>query len=180
MFFEYSVKTSFNLLQSTPFDKYSETECKKNFTPYCYLFQAMKQINYFLNDFLLYLINFVIDIKLVIDYNAYLIKKQKLLGSSTATHHIENGHNNHNEEAKTKENKITRMVVISNTLYLLTSLPEFLSSLFLNIFSGDLSHLLAYNFSTSIITNESEVFCLLSIVLNLYILVFFNQNFRKA
>jgi hypothetical protein len=116
------------------------------------------------------------------DYNAYLIKKQKLLSSSISTveDHIENIYNNHNEEAKTKENKVTRMVVISNTLYLMTSLPEFLSSLFLNIFSKQLSHFYAYNFSTSLITYESGVFCLLSIVFNFYILVFFNQNFNKS
>jgi hypothetical protein len=178
--FEYSVTPAFNLVLGTPFDKYSETECKINSNNYCYLFLAMKLINYFINDFLLYVINFLIDIKLVLDYNAYLIKKQKLLVSSTAIHHIENCHNNHNEEAKTKENKVTRMVVISNTLYLLTSLPEFICSLILNVFSSSLSHFSGYNFSTSLITNESEVFCLVSIVFNFYILVFFNQNFKKS
>lgn len=171
--FEYSVETSMDLTSEFPIDKYSVKQCEKEPDAYCDLFNVLKMINIFINDIALYLINFVIDIILVKDYSAYLSNKQKLLGSMS-THHKDT------EDSKIKENRVARMVVISNTFYLLTSLPEFILSIVINFFSREISHFSNFNFKSSLIIEESEVFCLLSIVFNFYILIIFNRNFKQS
>ena len=172
--FEYSVETEMDLTDEFPRDKYTEKSCEKE-DFFCTFFSVMNMLNIFINDILLYFINLIIDIILVKDYSAYLINRQKLLGSSSAS-----SNHKENEDSKIKENKVARMVVISNTFYLLTCLPEFVLSLIIIFFSKEISHYTNFNFKSSLIIDESKVFCLLSIVFNFYILIIFNRNFKKS
>ena len=161
--FQFAVVSNYDPTTDFPREIYNEIYCetKKNF--YCDFFRIMKLSTIFINDILIYLINFIIDLVLIKSFRSYLAQKQKIL--------------NNNEDSSKKTNKITKMVIISNILHLVSYFPEFIASIFIITYSHNIAKFFDYNFTSNLVNEEFEFFGLISISMNFFILCNFNRNF---
>lgn len=174
--FQYTVVDNFDPTFDFPFESFNEVVCQKTNKSYkCDIFSTLKIINNIINNILIYLLNFIIDILLMKGYSSHMAKRRQILNIST-----QNSHHQTHDESKEKENRVSRMVLISNILYLFSNLPEFISSVLVILFSKQISLFESFYLSSDLLVEESQFFALLSIVLNFFILVLFNKNFRKS
>ena len=166
--FEYKVSAINDPTDQYPKEVYDERRCDSNFDSYCKFFNTMKLIVLFINNFSLYIINFIVDIVLLKDFSKHLKDRQKL---------VSNTKSQNDEEAS---NKTTRMAIISNLFYLITYLPELIVSIIITIYSNQISKFLFYisSVSSMLIVEEFEIFGLISVVSIFYNLIYFNKNFN--
>jgi hypothetical protein len=151
-----------------PKEIHNEQECDKLYSLYCSLFNSLKIINCFINDILFLIVNFVIDITLLNQYGKFLNNKEKISNASLEARN----------ENKNKKKRITRMVLIASTLFFVSHFPEFISSILLLVYSKKLSRIFDYHLSTNLINDEAQVFTLISISFQFYVLIKFNNNFH--
>ena len=69
------------------------------------------------------------------------------------------------------------MVLINSLIHVFFYLPGFVTALLLIVFSEQVNMFEDYNFSSNLINEEAETLNLVSIALQFYILVYFNNSF---
>jgi hypothetical protein len=153
-----------------PKEIYNEKECKKFNSVYCKLFNSLKIINCFITEILFFIVNVVIDLFLLTQYGIFLNNKEKIFKKSLE---IKN-------ENKKKKKRITRMVIIFSLLFFISHFPEFISSIFLLVYSDKLSRSFDYNLTTNLINDETQVFGLISIFCQFYVFLKFNNKFYSG
>jgi ferredoxin-fold anticodon binding domain-containing protein len=153
-----------------PREIYSNRKCHQLYSVYCGLFSSLKIINRFINDILFFVVNFVIDLCLLNRYSKYMNQKANILSASVDAV---------NENKKQKK-RTARMVITVSSLFFVSNFPEFMLSLILMIYSNSMVNIFDFHFSTSLINEEAQVFTLVSISFQLYVLIRFNKNFSAG
>ena len=135
----------------------------------CKLFNSFKIINSSLNDIVLFLLNIIIDICLYKSFKSQLESKRLAKGNFlTSEHH---------EELKSKQVRLNKMIFFNGILYFISHFPECVTTILLIRFSKKLSEFCAYQFSCDLFNENASFFNVVSIVSQLFLYVFFNQNF---
>lgn len=165
--FQYKVVSNADPTQDFPDEIYNNYYNSSDSYSYFVTFSVLKIMNFFINDIFIYLLNFIIDLILVKNINKHMKKKQKLVAKKTHA----------DEEEKNNDNKAIKMTLISGLCYFISYTPEFLSTLFAICISK--KNFPNFNFSTSLIDEETEVLGLISIISNFYILIIFNKIFKN-
>jgi hypothetical protein len=171
--FQYEANSVLNPLNSNkefPFEIRDEHYCKDEMLRFqCKLFNYFKIANRLLNDVLFVILNISVDLILLIKFKNHMNRKLK---------HI-NDDAQHKVIQKSKMN-INRMIFFNSLIYIFSHLPEFTMTLLLFIYAKKISNFCQNKFSCDLLNEEAEVFCLISIVCQFYVLKFFDKNFRKS
>jgi hypothetical protein len=167
-FFQFEIVSKIDQTQDFPSEKFSEKVCNADNNVYCQFFNIMKLIILLINNFSLYVINFLVDILLLKGLREHIKKKEKLL---------KNKNLKNEDDVKMKT---ARMVMTSNIFYLLSYMPEIIVSIMVIAYSNNISNFSDFNFSSTLIIEEFETIELLSIVFNFFILIYFNTNFYSG
>jgi hypothetical protein len=145
----------------------SSNTISQYFTFKCILFPILNLINNVFNNVLFVIICVLVDIFLARFTNKSLKKKLALL--------VDEKHKN---EAIMHRNKITKMILINGTIYILSHVPAFVITILLIIFKNDLADFCFYYISFTELMDIPESFCLISICLQFFIFIRFDQNFE--
>jgi hypothetical protein len=168
--FQFRIVSKIDQTRDFPSEKFSEIECSQHNNVYCQFFNTMKLILISIDNFSLYIVNFLVDISLLKGLSEHIKKRERLVLKK-----IKNSKSDDDIKIKT-----ARMFMISNIFYLLAHMPELIVSVLIIVYSNNISKFPNFNFSSVIIIEEFETIELLSIVFNFYILVYFNTNFRSG
>ena len=79
---------------------------------------------------------------------------------------------------KSKKN-INRMILLTNVIYAIAHMPEFISTLLLISFYKQISKF-CLNISCDILNEEAQFFCLISIVCQFFIFIKFKKTFKSS
>lgn len=136
--------------------------------------------HYVLNDFVLLVTNFIVDVKLVVVVrNGLKRKEEKKL-------RLEGGDENKLKqflkEKNKVENKTSLMVILTFSIYLFCRLPELLSYIFAYLFRFYLEeivncYLIQFCY---LLANTVEFFYIFSYLVNILVYYKFNKNFKNA
>ena len=162
--FQYKIVSKVDQTRDFPSEKFNEKVCNLDNNIYCQFFNTMKLIVLLINNFSIYIINFLVDVSLLKGVSDFIRKKKELAIKIKNTE----------DDIKMKT---ARMVMISNIFYLLAYMPEIVVSLLVITYSNNLYKFPNFNLSSTLIIEEFETIELLSIVFNFYILIYFNYNF---
>jgi hypothetical protein len=174
--FQYKLNNEKNYRKSFPYEKRDETYCEETrFNFECKLFNSFKLINSLLNDILFVFLNILIDIVLVRNFHFHLERK------SRQTIHTQNSSNLAQKRAIQKgKTRVNRMIFYSSLAYITSHLPECIVTILLVVYSKKISKFCENNISCEITSEEAEFFCLISIVCQSYIFIFFDKNFKAS
>ena len=84
----------------------------------------------------------------------------------------------HLKTTEKSRKQLNRMVFYNGLMYVISHLPEFVITLLLVIYSKKISNYCQYNFSCDLVSEEADVFSLVSIVCQFYIFKVFDKNFK--
>ena len=174
--FQYELNVERNPRKDFPFETRNEYFCQNKLNSFqCYLFNSFKILNRFLNDILCVVLNIFIDLFLFKNYNLHLRNKVAL-----TRRRIRLDLDFHKDIKKKKKN-LNRMIMLNGFIYIVSHIPEFLSSILLIVFSKKISHFcFLRSISCDILNEEMAFFSLISIVTQLYIFSMFDRNFRNS
>ena len=168
--FQYKINSLKDFRKDFPYEVRDEYICDEEINKSdCKLFNSFKISNHILNDVLCVFLNIGIDIFLIRKFHFYLEKKSHLIVDL----------DQHTNIKKSKKN-INRMILWNSILYIISHLPELITSLLLIIFAKEITLFCNFNLSCDIINEEAEFFCLISIVFQFYIFKIFDRNFRDG
>ena len=142
-------------------------------------------MHYTTNDFIILLVNFIIDIKLVMVIKEDLKKKLRFM----TTNESSQGQNSRTEsilkKKKSVENKSNMMIILNFFTYLLCRVPELLGKIFF-YFSDDPNFTLSGFKSCTLeifcylLSNTIEYLYMLSYSFNIFFYYHFISNFRTG
>lgn len=170
--FQYQIVDDYDPMFNFPNEVYSEFRCSQHFTFYCGLFSFFKILNSLINDIIIFLVIFIIDVCMLKNYGSYLKQHSKLVGNGLKSNEAQN-----EKETKKRKKRITRMVLINSLIHVFFYFPGFVAALLLIVFSKQVNMFEDYNFSSNLINEEAETLNLVSIALQFYIFVYFNNSF---
>ena len=157
--------------QSFPFDAFGINYCEKedNIFLQCKLFSLFNLVNNLLNNVIFLVFSILIDASLIKFSNENL--KRKLEMSLDEAHVL---------EAIKLKKKINKMIVTNGTLYFFSHIPEFLTTIFLIIFSKRLAHFCYVYISCLELSELAESFNFLSIASQIFVFLKFDKNFKES
>ena len=174
--FQYKINFDWNPITEFPYELRDANYCQKEVNKSrCHLFNALKLINIFLNDALCVFLNVSLDVFLFRNYNLQLKKKAHMHTLSSQQHDV-----NFKENIKKKKQSFNRMLILSAIVYIISHVPETVSSLLLIVFAKRISDFCFSLHSCDLINEEASVFSLFSIVGQLYVFVNFDLNINKS
>jgi len=175
--FQYKLNNEKNYRKSFPYEKRDETYCEETrFNFECKLFNSFKLINSLLNDMLFVFLNLLIDIVLVRNFHFHLERKSRQTTNTT-----QNSSNLAQKRAIQKgKTRVNRMIFYSSLAYITSHMPECIVTILLVVYSKKISKFCENNVSCEIMSEEAEFFCLISIVCQSYIFIFFDKNFKAS
>jgi hypothetical protein len=86
----------------------------------------------------------------------------------------------HKREAIKHRNKITKMILINGTIYSLSHVPVFVITILLIVFKKELADFCFFYISYTELMEMPDSFCLISICLQFFIVIYFDQNFKMS
>jgi hypothetical protein len=170
--FQYELNFVNDFRKEFPYEIYNEFYCDSSDSgglvkSKCNLFKFFKLFNSILNDILFVLINLIVDLILVRKCHKYLNKKMLYITDV-----------DHRKSTEKSRKQLNRMIFYNGLLYVFSHLPEFVTTLLLVIYSKKISNYCQYNFSCDLVSEEADVFSLISIVCQFYIFKVFDKNFK--
>ena len=166
--FQYKLNELHLPYSSFPLEIFDVKHCSIAFNIMCKIFSTFKLIETIINDVLIFVLNLVIDIFLYSTYSKEIEHKKKL--SST-----------NREELDKKQKDLCKMIILNGVLYFVSHFPEFLTTLLLNLFPNNkIYNFCSFKFECDIIIENVEVFSLISITCQFYILLRFNCLFKSS
>ena len=84
------------------------------------------------------------------------------------------------EEAQKMTDKITKMVIINSIFFFISHFPEFLTTILMMIFNEKAKKFCFYMFSCKKIIEMSQVFCLISVSLQMFLFIGFDKNYKLS
>ena len=121
------------------------------------------------NDILLVLSNITIDIVLLKNFHTILNNKARHLVDDEQHMNIQ----------KSRKN-VNRMIFVNSLLYIVSHLPESLTTLLLIMYSKKIVNFCQFNFSCDLLNEEAAFFSLLSMMGQFYVFRIFDKNFRAS
>ena len=128
----------------------------------------MRIVSSFINDVLFFLITIILDIVLINGISMFINKKKKLVDNFVE------------DEDTKKKNKLSKMIIINNTIYMISHLPEFLLTLSLIIFTNQMYFLCTKYLKCENFNELAQVFIFISIISQLSINKRFNTIFCES
>ena len=163
--FEYKVNEFMILTISFPSEIYSELYCVNQI---CSYMDSFKLLNDTLNDLLFCLLSLLIDIILLKCVSKELKKKILIRGPRAD-----------NKDLDKSQKNVDRMVLSNGFIYFLSHVPEFSMTLGLLIFRERLVKFCTKNNACDLLREEATCLTLIASVFQFYVLLIFNENFRK-
>ena len=158
-----------NINKAFPTDKYNYMSCDVELKiGLCSFFNIMRIVSSFINDVLFFLITIIFDIFLINGINLFIKRKKNLIENFVE-----------DEDAK-KRNKLSKMIIINNIIYLISHLPEFLLTISLIIFPDQIYFLCTKNFKCENFNELAQVFIFISIISQLSLNKSFNKIFCES
>lgn len=178
--FEFKKNDPFNIFDVRfPFNAYDIDYCTddtlslpKSFLDKCELYKTLNMINNVVNNVLFLFFSFLVDILLIIFARNYVKQKKDLTPEQPEHEHVR-------EAIKLKE-KIKKLVIANNILFLFSHFPEFITTILLIIYSKKLSSFCFDYFSCTDLIEISQSFNLLSFSFQIFIFLDFDRNFRQS
>ena len=125
-----------------------------------------------MNDIFLFVLNIVIDICLYRVFKRQLESKRHVRGDFLTTEL--------HEDLKRKQIRLNKLIFANGILYLVSHLPEFITSILLIIFAEKISFFCSYQYSCDLFNENASFFNVISIVLQFYLYLCFNKNFLNG
>jgi hypothetical protein len=173
--FQYDINFDRNPRKDFPFETRDEFFCQNKLNAIqCIFFNSFKILNRFLNDILSVILNVIIDFCLFKNFNLHLKEKVALTRRNIYLDL------DFHKDIKKKKKNLNRMILLNGFIYILSHIPEFLSSILLIVFSKKISHFCFVRLSCDLVNEEMAIFSLISIVTQFYIFLMFDKNFRKS
>jgi hypothetical protein len=95
--FQYQIVDDYDPMFNFPNEVYGEFRCGQRYSFYCGLFSFFKILNSLINDIIIFLVIFIVDVCMLKNYGSYLKQHSKLVGNGLKS----------NEEQKEKETNHT-------------------------------------------------------------------------
>ena len=163
-----------------PFDAYDIDYCSEDSLSYspsfmvkCRVFNILNMINNIVNNVLFLVLSLIIDALLIVFARNYLRQKKELV------HEQENAHE-HIKEAISMKEKVNKLVLTNNIMYIFSHFPEFITTVLLIVYSKRLASFCFDLFACSDLIEISQSFNFLSIALQIFVFVDFDRNFRAS
>ena len=167
--FQYDVNTLYDM-EEFPSEFYSEFRCLYDmYKSKCVLFDILKLINKSFNDIFFFLINIFLDFLMLKHFNKEIEHKMQL-----------RNHNEDNSDLIKKKKNVNRMIIANSTIFFFSHAPEFLVSALLIFFRKKIKPFCTFQLSCDLINEEAQFFNSTSIVLNFYVFLTFDKNFRES
>jgi hypothetical protein len=159
-----------NVNKAFPTDKYNYMSCDGIYSigSLCFFYNIFKIINSFVNDILFFVLQFVFDIVLINDISLFIKRKKNIVENFVE------------DEDMKKKNKLSKMIIINNIIYLISHLPDFLLTLSLILFSEQIYFLCTKKLKCENFNELTQVFIFISIVSQLSINKSFNKIFCES
>jgi hypothetical protein len=168
--FQYEINYNMDFSKEYPMEIRDEKYCNSESHKFeCKLFDAFKIANRSLNDVLFLILNFFIDIILLIKFKRHMNRKLGQINDSAQHKVIE----------KSKKN-VNRMIFFNSLIYIVSHLPEFVITLILIIYARKISAFCKEKISCDLLNEEAEFFSLISMVCQFYVFKIFDNNFRSS
>ena len=170
--FQYKLNEIYQTSKDFPYEIRDEQFCSHDeewIKFQCGLFRVFKLLNTVLNDILLIVLNIAIDIVLL--WNFHMILNNKLRHIIDIEHQM---------SIRKSKKKMNRMIIFNSFLYIISHLPEFLTTLMLIVYAKKIKNFCQFNFSCDLVNEEAEFFSLISIVCQFYVFRIFDNNFRAS
>jgi hypothetical protein len=151
-----------------PYEKNDNKICTINYSYECKLFDALKIIDTVINDITFLILSIYLDVFLFKTFKKEMANKKKILNTSKF------------DDLKKKQDDVVKMIIINGLIYATSHLPVFFLSLLLIIYSKTIFKFCTYKYSCDLINEIAKFFCLIPMLLQFFILVRFNFNFRKS
>lgn len=170
--FQYRLNVDKDYRKDFPYELRDELYCNSSSGEYkCMLFSSFKIANSILNDVCMVVLNIIIDIVLIRRLHRHLEEKTSLTQIVTTDYH---------KNIKKTKKRVNRMVFLNSCLYIISHLPEFLTTLLLIVYSTKIAKFCMFNFSCDLINEEAEFFSLISISCQFFIYRVFDRNFKAS
>ncbi len=174
--FEYKLNKDFGLTKANfPFNTYESAFCVydlyflENHLFRCKFFEIMNVINNTVNNIVIFLINICIDFLLLRFIRMKIKKKKKAhLGNKDSEANL-------SQDKKTKK-KVTRLLIVNAFMTFFTRVPSFGVTIWLMAHKNEISEFCFYYFSCQEIIDMAQVFELVFVCFQFYILKFFDKN----
>ena len=169
-FFQYKANIFLDTRREFPLEIRDEFYCNNVDHAFeCRLFNAFKIANRSLNDILFVFLNVLVDLILIRKFKRHLNKKLDQIVDL----------NQHKLIEKSKKN-LNRMILCNSFIYVISHLPEFITTILLIVYSKTILNFCNYFLSCDLINEEAEFFGLISIVGQFFIFKVFDKNFRSS
>ena len=171
--FQYEIKQFFDSIQIFPYEIFNEVLCNNaivlGYKIKCKLLDIFKLINKSFNGIFLFVLNFAIDVFILKHFNKDIDHKIE----------IRSGDADISDLIK-KKKKVNRMVIINSTIYFISHVPEFVVSVLLISFKKEIYKICGNQGICDLINEEAQFFNSISIMMNFYVLLLFDKNFRES
>jgi len=141
----------------------------KMFSFGCKIIPILNLINNVLNNMLFIIFSIIVDIGL------YRFAKQYVKEKTHMFHDQK-----HKDEALEHQKKINNLILINGILYFLSHFPEFITTILVISFDGQLKEFQFLYYSNNNFVEISEAFGLLAISLQFFVLNYFDNNFINS
>jgi hypothetical protein len=168
--FQYEINDVYDYRKEFPFEKRDGKYCLNKLNQStCLLFKIFKLVNQSLNGVIFLTLSLLIDISLIYLFDKKMKNKIKLESNKEKC-----------EEFKKKKEKVAKMILINSVFYFIAHAPIFVTTLLLIVYSKRMANFCTEKISCDLIIEEAEVFILVSMILNFFIFLCFNKNFRDS
>ena len=178
--FQYKINWDMTSELEFPYEIYDEFLCTHELNGYtfnqykvkCRLFDALKMIYEIFNDIIIFLANLLIDLLLLFQFNKEMKQKMSMRSS-----------NDDNSDLLHKKKNMNRMVLIRSIVFVLSHVSQFVTTVVVIVKKKSLGLLCFYGFSwfvCNLIGELAHFFGILTMMLQFYIFLFFNRNFRES
>jgi hypothetical protein len=168
--FQYGLNTFYSFREDFPLEIRDKLFCEKKENQFqCNLFNGFKISYRFLNDILFVLVNLIIDL--------VLIKRFRHQMDLKALQVVDLDHHKRIRQSKANLN---RLVLTNSIIYVISHLPEFISSLLLVLHAKRMTNFCVRNLTCDLINEEAEFFGLISVASQFFIFLIFDKNFKAS
>jgi hypothetical protein len=147
--------------------------------------KALYFTHYILNDFVILVINLIVDICLVREIKRDVTKKQEFRHKEEVLNNFVKtpSHSETSTDIKKLESKANAMIVMTLVVYLFCRLPELGSTFFFVYFSMYLNYYKVYCFNVNfcyLLSNTIDYLYMVSYSTNIFFYYKFNKNFKRG
>lgn len=166
--FQYRLNEFHFPYNSFPLEFFNVKYCSITLNNMCKLFKTFKITEAIVNDIIIFILNFLVDIFLYGSFKKEIENKKKLSTSNQ-------------EELDKKQKDLSRMLILNGVLYFLSHFPEFITTLVLNLLTSNrIFNFCTQKFECDVINENAEFFSLISITCQFFIFLRFNCLFNSS